>query len=47
MGSRSVKASLALMMPNGKLVTIVDLSESNTLTLSTIGYGKKNFGRPV
>ena len=41
MGSRSVKASLALMMPNGKLVT-TDLSESNTLTLSTIGYGKKN-----
>ena len=34
-------------MPNGNLVTIVDMSESNTLTLSTFGYGKKNSGRPV
>ena len=30
-----------------KSVTMVVLSESNTLTLSTIGYGKKNSGSPV
>ena len=35
------------MMPNGKPVTIVDVSESNTLILFTIGYGKKNSSRPV
>ena len=34
-------------MPNGKIVTMVRMSERNTLTLSTIGYVKKNSGSPV
>jgi len=35
------------MLPNGKAVTMVGLSERNTQTLSTTGYVKKNSGSPV